>query len=234
MLPIGDENPTRLTPIVNWSIIAACILVFLWQTSGGSNFFNYTLFYYGVVPSRVAYGEGLYTFITSTFLHGSWLHLLGNMLFLWIFGDNIEDNFVSRSNSRLKGHLTYLTFYLFCGISASAFWLYTAWGSSYPAIGASGAISGVLGSYFVLYPTRRVRTLFGLGIFWRVVKIPAFIWIGFWFVLQFLNYLNPLPTEVAYSAHIGGFVAGAILGLIFRPRLKRLEWSSRSNLNDWR
>ncbi|MDH5200717.1 MAG: rhomboid family intramembrane serine protease [Candidatus Bathyarchaeota archaeon] len=211
MLPIGDENPTRLTPVVNWSIIAACILVFLWQTSSGSSFFNYTLFYYGVVPSRVAYGEGLYTFVTSTFLHGSWLHLLGNMLFLWIFGDNIED---------CCGHLRYLAFYIACGVAASVLWIATAWGSPYPAVGASGAISGVLGAYFIIYPRRRIRTLIGLGIFWRVVRIPAYAMIGLWFAYQFMLALTPMDTGVAYWAHVGGFFAGIVLSRIIRPKLR--------------
>ena len=236
MLPIGDDNPTRLTPVVNWSIIVVCVLVFLWQTSSGSRFFSYTLFTFGLVPDRVVSGDGFYTFVTNMFFHGNWVHLLGNMLFLWIFGDNIEDSIASRSNSKLTGHLYYLAFYLVSGFSASVFWLFTAWGSNIPAIGASGAISGVLGAYFILYPTRRVSTLipffFPPWFFWRVVRMPAYVWIGIWFILQFFNALSPIETEVAFWAHVAGFVIGAILGQIFRPRFKMVQTYYRPDLDD--
>ncbi len=211
MLPLGDENPTKLMPLVNWSIIVTCLLVFLWQTSGGNRQFYYTLFEYGLVPSRVVSGKGLYTFVTNIFLHGSWIHLLGNMLFLWIFGDNIED---------CCGHLRYLGFYIACGIAASVFWVLTSLGSHMPAVGASGAISGVLGAYFVLYPKKRIRTLIGLGIFWSVVRIPAFVMIGLWFLYQFALALIPMDASVAYWAHIGGFIAGLILSMILKPKLR--------------
>lgn len=212
MFPLGDENPTRLTPFINWSIIATCILVFLWQSSSGSTHFVYTLLTFGLVPTTITSGAGQYTFVTNMFLHGGWSHLLGNMLFLWIFGDNIED---------CCGHLRYLVFYLTSGVAASAFWMLTAWGSQYPAVGASGAISGVLGAYFVLYPRARIRTVIGMGLFWRVVRVPAYIMIGLWFVYQFMLALVPLNTGVAYWAHVGGFVVGIILAKIIRPKLRK-------------
>ncbi len=212
MLPIGDENPTRLTPIVNWTIIAATILTFLWQTSRGETYFVYTLVNYGLIPARILTGDGLHTFITNIFLHGGWSHLLGNMLFLTIFGDNIED---------CCGHFRYLAFYIASGVAASALWMFTAWNSPYPAVGASGAISAVLGAYFILYPNVRIRTLMGVGIFWRVIRVPAYVMIGLWFFYQLLLASIPLNTGVAYWAHIGGFIAGMALSKIIKPRLRR-------------
>jgi len=184
MLPLGDENPTRLRPIVTWALIASCIAVFLWQSSSGASFFIYTLLQYGIIPVRVLGGRGLYSFITNIFLHGGWSHLLGNMLFLWVFGDNIEDHIACRSNSMFLGRLSYLGFYIVCGVTASAVWLVTAMDSAQPAVGASGAIAGVLGAYFVFYPKRRIRTLVGLGFFVRVIYVRAYTMIGVWFIYQ--------------------------------------------------
>jgi membrane associated rhomboid family serine protease len=212
MLPIGDDNPTRLTPIVNWTIIATCILIFIWQTSTGEPHFISTLVNYGLIPARILTGSGYPTFITNMFLHGGWSHLLGNMLFLTIFGDNIED---------CCGHLRYLAFYIASGVAASALWMLTAWGSPYPAVGASGAISAVLGAYFILYPNVRIRTLMGVGFFWRVIRVPAYVMIGLWFLYQLMLASIPLNTGVAYWAHIGGFLAGMALSKIIKPRLRR-------------
>jgi membrane associated rhomboid family serine protease len=214
MLPLGDENPTRLKPIVNWTIIIASILAFLWQTSRGEPYFIYTLYNYGLVPARITSGSGLHTFITSIFLHGGWSHLLGNMLFLAIFGDNIED---------CCGHLRYLAFYLATGIAASAFWMLTTWGANFPAVGASGAISGVLGAYFILYPNAKIRTLIGVGLFMRIIRIPAYMMIGLWFLYQLLLASFPLNTGVAYTAHIGGFLAGMALSRLIKPKLRRRQ-----------
>ena len=212
MLPLGDENPTRLTPIINWTIIAASIITFLWQTSRGESYFIFTLVNYGLTPARILNGNGLHTFITNMFLHGGWSHLLGNMLFLTIFGDNIED---------CCGHIRYLAFYIASGVTASALWMLTAWNSPYPAVGASGAISGVLGAYFILYPNVRIRTLMGVGFFWRVIRVPAYVMIGLWFLYQLILASIPLNTGVAYWAHIGGFIAGMALSKIIKPRLRR-------------
>jgi membrane associated rhomboid family serine protease len=212
MLPLGDDNPTRLTPIVNWTIIAASIITFLWQTSRGESYFVYTLVNYGLIPARILTGSGYPTFITNMFLHGGWSHLLGNMLFLTIFGDNIED---------CCGHIRYLAFYIASGVAASALWMLTAWNSPYPAVGASGAISAVLGAYFILYPNVRIRTLMGVGFFWRVIRVPAYAMIGLWFIYQLMLASIPLNTGVAYWAHIGGFIAGMALSRIIKPRLRR-------------
>ena len=212
MLPLGDDNPTRLTPIVNWTIIAASIITFLWQTSRGESYFVYTLVNYGLIPARILSGSGYPTFITNMFLHGGWSHLLGNMLFLTIFGDNIED---------CCGHIRYLAFYIASGVAASALWMLTAWNSPYPAVGASGAISAVLGAYFILYPNVRIRTLMGVGFFWRVIRVPAYAMIGLWFIYQLMLASIPLNTGVAYWAHIGGFLAGMALSKIIKPRLRR-------------
>ncbi|UCH56695.1 MAG: rhomboid family intramembrane serine protease [Candidatus Bathyarchaeota archaeon] len=212
MLPLGDENPTRLTPMVNWSIIVACSLVFLWQTSAGQNHFLLTIVNYGLIPARILTGSGYYTFLTNIFLHGGWSHLLGNMLFLAIFGDNIED---------CCGHLRYLAFYLVSGMVASAVWMLTTWGAPIPAVGASGAISGVLGAYLILYPTARVRTLISAGLFWRIIRVPAWMMIGLWFLYQLLLAAIPINTGVAYWAHIGGFASGMVLARIIKPKLRR-------------
>jgi membrane associated rhomboid family serine protease len=214
MLPLGDENPTRLKPIINWSIIATSVLVFIWQSSAGEAHFISTLFNYGFVPARILSAEGYQTFLTSIFLHGGWSHLLGNMLFLAIFGDNIED---------CCGHLRYLAFYLATGVAASAFWMLTAWGSNFPAVGASGAISGVLGAYFILYPNAKIRTLIGVGLFMRIIRVPAYMMIGLWFLYQLLLASFPLNTGVAYTAHIGGFLAGMALSRVIRPKLRRRQ-----------
>lgn len=208
MLPLGDERPTRLTPYVNWLLIGGCVLVFLWQVSGGYRHFTYTLYMYGLIPARVLSADGLYTFLTNIFLHGGWMHLLGNMLFLHIFGDNIEEAY---------GHLRYIAFYVACGIAASVLWMVTAWGSAVPAVGASGAISGVMGAYFIMFPGTRIRTLVRLGFLWRVVRVPAYTMIGVWFLYQFLLALIPISTGVAYWAHIGGFVVGIAFAKFFWP-----------------
>jgi membrane associated rhomboid family serine protease len=209
LIPIGDENPSRIIPIINWSIIILCVAVFLWQFSRGQGFFEWTLLTYGIIPEKVLMGESMYSFVTNIFLHGGWSHLLGNMLFLFIFGDNIEDRL---------GHLRYIFFYMVCGVGASVTWIFTALDSPYPAVGASGAISGVLGAYFVLYPNARIRALMGFGYFIRVIRVPAWIMIGSWFLYQLMLGFLPYNTGVAYWAHIGGFVLGLIFSRFFRQR----------------
>jgi membrane associated rhomboid family serine protease len=136
------------------------------------------------------------------------------MLFLAIFGDNIED---------CCGHLRYLAFYLATGIAASAFWMLTTWGANFPAVGASGAISGVLGAYFILYPNAKIRTLIGVGLFMRIIRIPAYMMIGLWFLYQLLLASFSLNTGVAYTAHRGGFLAGMALSRVIRPKLRRRQ-----------
>jgi len=215
MLPLGDEEPTRTTPIVNWLLIAVCTITFLWQISGGYRFFIYTLYTYGLIPARLMMGEGYYTLLTNMFLHGGWMHLLGNMFFLYIFGDNVED---------ACGHVKYLIFYLICGVAASLLWLITSWGAQYPAVGASGAISGVMGAYFVLYPEARIRALVRFGFFWQIVSLPAYLMLGLWFLYQFLLALIPINLGVAYWAHVGGFITGLALGRFFGTPRRRIYY----------
>jgi membrane associated rhomboid family serine protease len=222
MLPLGDENPTRLTPIVNYTIIATTTAIFLWQISSTTDHFTATLFHYGTIPRFIAVGQRLQTLITSIFLHGGWTHLGGNMLFLWIFGDNIED---------CCGHLRYLLFYTATGVAAGLIFTLTAPNSPYPAVGASGAISGVLGAYFVLYPRAQIRTLFGAGLFYRVIRLPAYTTIGLWFIYQIILASLPINTGVAYWAHIGGFAAGLALSRIIRPKLRGPIPPSRNELD---
>ena len=215
MLPLGDEEPTRTTPIVNWLLIAVCTITFLWQISGGYRFFIYTLYTYGLIPARLMMGEGYYTLLTNMFLHGGWMHLLGNMFFLYIFGDNVED---------ACGHVKYLIFYLICGVAASLLWLITSWGAQYPAVGASGAISGVMGAYFVLYPEARIRALVRFGFFWQIVSLPAYLMLGLWFLYQLLLALIPINLGVAYWAHVGGFITGLALGRVFGTPRRRIYY----------
>lgn len=220
MIPLRDKNPTKHFPIVNILLIAINIFAFVYQLTLGPQLEEF-LFHYGLIPNTIAQTirQGalnplaFLAFFTSLFLHGGWLHLGGNMLYLWIFGDNVEDKL---------GHIRYLVFYLLCGIAASALHVYIQPHSAVPTIGASGAISGVLGAYIVMFPRARVLTLIPIFIFIQIAEIPAYFLLGFWFVLQFFNGVLSLGYEtagmggVAWWAHIGGFVCGLILVLPFR------------------
>ena len=206
MLPVKDENPSSITPVVTWLFIASCILVFVWQIAED---FDKTILDYGFTPARIANGEGYYTLITSMFLHGGLLHLFGNMLYLYIFGDNAED---------MCGHFSFFVFYVLSGTLASVVFALTSWGATAPAVGASGAISGVLGGYIVLFPKVRIQTAVTLGWFIRLIHVPAYVMIGMWFAYQFLLALFAVETGVAYWAHIGGFVAGVVLVKVFARR----------------
>lgn len=209
MIPLSDEIQATLKPYVNWLLIGSCVLVFLWQFSGGAVHLRRTVIMYGLVPARVLSGSGLHTFVTNIFLHGGWMHLVGNMLFLHIFGDNVEGSY---------GHLRYLAFYIICGFAASALWMLTAWGSPSPAIGASGAISGVMGAYVIMFPKSRIRALVSFGFLWQVRRVPAYFMIGLWFFYQLLLALLPMETGVAYWAHVGGFAVGIAFARFFKPR----------------
>ncbi len=220
MIPLKDKNPTKHFPIVNILLIVMNIIAFVYQISLGPRL-EEALFHYGLTPSAVSQTIrlGTYspmillTFVTSLFLHGGWLHLGGNMLYLWIFGDNVEDKL---------GHIRYLFFYLLCGIAASALHVYIQPNSTVPTLGASGAISGVLGAYIVMFPRARVLTLIPIFIFIQLAELPAYVLLGFWFVLQFFNGVLSLGYQtagmggVAWWAHIGGFVCGLLLVLPFR------------------
>jgi membrane associated rhomboid family serine protease len=209
MFPIGDDNSgRRLVPYITYALIALNVLFFLVELIGGDAFIETWAF----VPSRFLANPGgdFLTIFTSMFMHAGWVHIGGNMLYLWIFGDNVEDRF---------GHLPYLVFYLVCGIAATSAQLAFSIGSSVPNLGASGAIAGVLGAYVLLFPKRRVTVLLGYG----VVQMPALVVIGFWIVLQFFNGIGSIVVStdtggVAYMAHIGGFIAGLVLALILRGK----------------
>ena len=207
MLPIGDDNAARKTvPLVTYALIAVNVLVFVVELIGGDAFIEKWAF----VPSRFLanpLGDSL-TLFTSMFMHAGWLHLGGNMLYLWIFGDNVEDRF---------GHIKFTIFYLICGLAATFAQLAFSTGSNVPNLGASGAIAGVLGAYILLFPKERVRVLQGQ----QVIQVPALIVIGLWIVLQFFSGIGSIAGTaqtggVAYMAHIGGFVAGFVLTFLFR------------------
>jgi membrane associated rhomboid family serine protease len=214
MIPLRDVIPSRTFPVVNIALIVLNGVVFLGELSIPDANLQAFLRNYGIVPGDF----WLPTVLTSMFLHGGWLHLVGNMLYLWIFGDNVEDRL---------GHFRYLVFYLFCGSVAAAAHIYMNPGSMVPTIGASGAIAGVMGAYFVLYPQSRILALVPLIIFFRVMEVPAIVFLGIWFVIQFLSGASTTGVEssggVAFWAHVAGFLAGAGWVLIFRAR--RTEWA---------
>jgi membrane associated rhomboid family serine protease len=204
MFPLRDDIPSERVPFVSYLLIVANVLVFLYEISLGPAI-QQLITHYGIVPVRFEFVD----LLTSMFLHGGWGHLFGNMLYLWIFGDNVEDR---------MGHLPFLAFYLVCGLAAGYAHVLTNAGSTLPTVGASGAIAGVLGAYLVLYPRARVLTL--LPTFpMSTAYIPAIFFLGIWFLLQVFSGLYQLSvTEraggVAFLAHVGGFVAGLVFGAI--------------------
>ncbi len=207
MFPIGDDNSARRTlPVVTYGLIALNLIFFFIEINAGEAFIQR----WAVVPRRLMANpaEDVPTLFTAMFMHGGWLHLLGNMLYLWIFGDNVEDRF---------GSVKFLVFYLVCGLAATFAQVAFTPGSSIPNLGASGAIAGVLGAYMVMFPKGQVRVLMGRG----VVHMPAVAVLGFWIVLQFINGFGSISNTaetggVAYMAHIGGFVAGLVLAYLLR------------------
>ena len=223
MIPLRDANPTRRTPVVTIGLIALCVAAFLVeltvQLNGDTNldgFFDR----WALIPAQLVAaldggsgaGGELITVLTSMFLHGGWIHLGGNMLYLWIFGNNIEDRF---------GHLGFLAFYLLGGVAAAATQVVRDPTSEAPIIGASGAIAAVLGAYLILYPRARVLSLVFLGFFYQLLQVPAILVLGFWFVLQLFSGLMSLGAAgadggVAVFAHIGGFIFGVAVGLVVR------------------
>jgi len=206
MIPISDENPSRTAPVVTWSIIGGCVLVFLWQLSLGEDG-EATIRSLGFTPAyffdRGGAGQWL-TILTSMFLHGGLMHLGGNMLYLWIFGNNVED---------AMGHARFLGFYLVCGVAAALAQAMAEPGTTIPMVGASGAISGVLGAYVLIYPRARITVIIPLGILLYPTKISSVYVVGFWFVLQLISaaMADPGTPGVAWLAHVGGFVAGILL-----------------------
>lgn len=221
MIPIADENPVQQVPIVAWSLIAACVAVFLWQISLSEKLVTELFLAYGVVPAQLFDRSGTvnalvpseFTLVSSQFLHGGFGHLVGNMLFLYIFGDNVE---------AAMGRLKFLVFYVASGIAAALGHGMLTPTSTIPMIGASGAISGVLGAYLLLYPHARVRVLFlplPIPII-RVFFIPAVMVLGIWFLIQFVSaaITSPEGGGVAFAAHVAGFVAGMVLLPLFKKR----------------
>jgi membrane associated rhomboid family serine protease len=210
MIPLKDDNPSRTRPYVTWSLIALNVAVFIFELMlDATGYLDWLMHNAGLVPAAITtapFSGRLLTFFTSMFMHAGWMHLLGNMLYLWIFGDNIEDRI---------GHGRYLTFYLVGGIAAAGAQIALSPDSQVPMVGASGAIAAVLGAYLIEYPRARIRSLLFLGYFIRFVNVPAIVVLGMWFVLQSLSgflSLSVMSTGgVAYFAHIGGFVAGLLL-----------------------
>jgi membrane associated rhomboid family serine protease len=210
MFPVGDDNSQRRSfPTVTLALIGLNVLVFLAELTGGDQFITNWAF----IPSRFSDqpGANAVTIFSAMFMHGGWLHLLGNMLFLWIFGDNVEDRF---------GHLKFLIFYLLAGIAATFSQYALSPESGIPNVGASGAIAGVLGAYILMFPHARVNVLLGR----QIVAMPAFVVLGLWIVLQLVSGVGTIGYTdesadvggIAYMAHIGGFVAGLLMGFLFR------------------
>jgi membrane associated rhomboid family serine protease len=219
MIPLKDDNPTHTIPLVNYALLASCIAVFLWQVSLGAQA-QAAIYAYGLIPD-VLLGDAKLppelravpawmTVFTSMFMHGGFLHLLGNMLYLWIFADNVEDR---------MGHGRFIVFYLLCGIGAALAQALPDPDSQIPMVGASGAISGVLGAYLLMFPRAHVLVLIPLGLFTQLVRLPAMLVLGLWFGMQLLSEMYAQEgAGVAFRAHIGGFVAGMLLLPIFRKR----------------
>lgn len=207
MFPIGDDDSARRSvPVVTYGLILLNVLIFLLELSAGDQF----IVSWSIVPRRLLSNPAgdFPTLFTSMFMHGGWMHLAGNMLYLWIFGDNVED---------ALGHLKFLFFYLICGLAADAAQIVVSPNSNIPNLGASGAIAGVLAAYLVLFPRGQVRVIMGYG----VIPMPALVVIGLWFVLQFISGIGSITAAadtggVAYMAHIGGFLAGLVLAFILR------------------
>ena len=220
MIPLRDENPSRTTPVVTRALIALNLAVFVYELMLGPELRLFTS-EYALIPARIALAlagrtallPALGTFVSSVFLHGGWLHVIGNMWYLWIFGDNVEDRL---------GHLPYLAFYLGAGLASGLLHSAVQLDSTVPTVGASGAIAGVLGAYVVMYPRARVITLLPMFVFFPIVPIAAVWYLGFWFVLQLasgaLSLAYGASGGVAWWGHVGGFVFGLLVGALARAR----------------
>lgn len=234
MFPLWDDVPAQRVPYVNYAIIVLCALAFLGQLQSAND--EDSVREFGMIPLRVTHPDqksativgrdergqvlqeeinlessvpGWMTLLTSMFLHGGWMHLIGNMWFLYIFGDNIEDRY---------GHIPYLLMYLLCGLAAGVLHIVSAPDSAVPTVGASGAIAGIMGAYLLLYPRARVMALVPLGFIMRIMPVPAVLFLGFWFLIQVVSGIaeHPGMGGVAWWAHVGGFGAGAISTVIMR------------------
>lgn len=215
MIPLGDASrrPLRF-PIITILIIAANSLAFIMELAGGDAFINR----WSLVPADIVAGRNWITILTALFMHAGWAHILGNMLFFWVFGPEIED---------VMGPLRYLTFYLFSGLAATAAQIVIDPTSTIPNLGASGAIAGIMGAFLITYPRDRIRTILFIGWFARVTFIPAVILVGFWFLTQLFSEVGALAQVqsggVAYMAHIGGFLFGALTARLFESRSRRQQ-----------
>ncbi|MBI4302437.1 MAG: rhomboid family intramembrane serine protease [Chloroflexi bacterium] len=225
MIPISDELRRRHFPIINLTLILITTIVFIYELTLSGNQLQRLIMSLGAIPEEIVAGRDIpppgphplwLTLITSMFLHGGWFHFGGNMLYLWVFGDNVED---------ALGKIKYLFLYLASGIIAGGAQILSNPNSTMPSIGASGAIAGVLGAYLLLYPRARVETLVAFGFFITLIPVPAILLIGLWAVMQFFNGIASLgigvaqTSGVAYWAHVGGFVAGLVLVSVLRRRL---------------
>lgn len=224
MLPIRDHNPSGRTPYVTYTLMAANILLFIayWPLFDDPARLNALYIEWGMIPARISAGEGYLTMVTCTFLHGGFMHLAGNMLFLWIFGDNMEDE---------MGHVGFTVFYFACGILASAAqWIADPY-STIPTVGASGAIAGIMGGYLLLFPKAKVDILLILIVFFRIFPIPAWVMLGLWFILQLGNGVitDPDLGGVAYWAHAGGFIVGLVLTIPIWIRLGGPSYWSKTH-----
>ena len=215
MIPLKDLNPRRSFPAVTLLLILANVVVFLYQIALPQQAGDAFVKTFALTPSHIKLAleghrytplEAFLPLFTSMFLHGGWLHIIGNMWFLWIFGDNVEDQF---------GHLGYLMFYIICGLGSGVSQVIFSWGSKIPSLGASGAISGVLGAYIVFFPRAKILTLVPLIVFFFTVRVPAAVFIGLWFVMNFVSGVGSLGAintgGVAWWAHVGGFLLGVII-----------------------
>ncbi|WP_166415960.1 rhomboid family intramembrane serine protease [Cochlodiniinecator piscidefendens] len=219
MIPIRDHNPSQRTPYITWGLMALNIVIFFSYWSFLDEPRRLYFFYqdWALVPQTVLNGQYLHTLITYMFLHGGFMHLAGNMLFLWIFGDNLEDEL---------GHLKFLLFYILAGIGAAVVQIAADPSSNIPIVGASGAIAGVMGGYLLLFPKAKIDILFIFIVFFKIFPIPAWITLGIWFGLQLLNgIISDANSGVAYWAHAGGFIVGA---LVMLP-----AWINRGGRDFW-
>jgi rhomboid family protein len=211
MIPLKDSQRSNSTPVVTILLIVVNVLVFFFEISLDAFSRNSLIMAYGLVPRHAH----LYSYVTSMFLHGGWLHILGNMWFLWIFGDNVED---------VLGHWKYLLFYLLCGVAAGLVHVAFNQGSRLPTVGASGAIAGVMGAYLIKFPRARILTLLPIFVFFTTIEVPAVLMLVYWFAIQFFSgigtvgYSHLSQGGVAWFAHVGGFIAGMLLVSVMQAR----------------
>lgn len=226
MIPLRDNIPSRIIPFITWSIIAMnCYVFFLQISAAGPSGFEAFVNKWATIPAHVFSHPYTYwyTLLTATFLHGGWMHIIGNMVFLYIFGDNVEDR---------MGHVRFFIFYIVAGVLANFSQAFMSSSSTIPLLGASGAIAGVLGAYFFYYPHARVMTLIPLGLFTRVVEVPAFLFLGFWFLMQAFNSTAFVAVQmatkqssggVAWLAHASGFIIGLVCAPFFAEKRSRFK-----------